>query len=77
MQKKKATQEKTSNLTAILLVLLLERNRLVALVKVFGHRYTPVVLRKSNLELLRGSSASVTVGSVVRPTAAARPRSHS
>ena len=69
--KRKLTQEKTSNLTAILLVLLLERNRLVALMKVFGHRYAPVVLRKSNLELLPGPSASVAVRPVVRPSAAA------
>lgn len=61
---------------AILLVLLLERNRLVALMKVFGHRYAPVVLRKSDLELLPGSSASVAVRPVVRPSAA-RPRPHS
>ena len=69
--KRKATHEKTSSLTAILLVLLLERNRLVALMKVFGHRYAPVVLRKSDLELLPGSSASVAVRPVVRPSAAA------
>ena len=66
---------KTSNLTAILLVLLLERNRLVALMKVFGHRYAPVVLRKSDLELLPGSSASVAVRPVVRPSAAAASHS--